>query len=104
MMMSWERSIRCSQSRTRRRHRIIQPKVRLTTHLRGSTFEALLIVGPTNDLDNEVEIACLVRQLETVVGAIGKKMFDPEPAFADTIQYRLGSGAVGDDCGGQIDH
>lgn len=70
----------------------------------GQNLEALLIIRPADDLDHEVEIGGFVHELEPVIGAIGEQMLDPRPALAHALQNRLGTGAVGDIGGRQIDH
>lgn len=42
----------------------------------GQNFKALLLIAASNDLDDEIQIACLVHEFEAVIGAIGEEMFD----------------------------
>lgn len=51
-------------------------------------LEAFLVVAAAHDLDDEVEIAGFVNELEPVVGAIGIQLLDPWPALADAIQVK----------------
>src|SRR6185437_11801041 len=67
-------------------------------------FEAFGRIGPSNDLDGEVEEGCLVHEPGAVVGAIGKEMLEPWPTFADAVEDHLGAGAVGDIGSGEVDH
>ena len=46
-------------------------------------LEALLVVGPADDLDDEVEIGGLVHEFQPVVGAVGEQVLHPGPALAD---------------------
>ena len=46
-------------------------RMRSRNHRRGSTG-CLLIIGSTNDLDNEVEPVGLVYEFELVLGGIGE--------------------------------
>jgi hypothetical protein len=57
-----------------------------------------------NDFQNELQVGGLVLELQPVVGSIGEQMLYPRPAFTDCIVDRLGSSAVGDVGGRQIDH
>lgn len=65
-------------------------------------LEAFLVAAPTDDLDDEIEIASLVHELEPVVGSIGEEMLHPGPALADAVEDRLRARAVGDIGGGQV--
>src|SRR5262245_39203828 len=46
-------------------------------------LEAWIAVEPTNDRDDEAEKGGLVQQRGAVIGAVGKQMLEPRPAFAD---------------------
>ena len=69
----------------------------------GKNFEALLVVGSADDLDDEVEIGGLVHELQPIVGAIGEQMLHPGPALADAVENDLCAGAVGDVGWRQVD-
>lgn len=58
-------------------------------------LESRFGVGTAHDLNHEVKEGGLVEQLATVVGAVGEEMFHPRPAFADSVEDRHCSGAVG---------
>lgn len=47
----------------------------------GQHLETLLAVGPTDDLDPEVEIGGFVYELLPVIGAIGEQMLDQWPSM-----------------------
>lgn len=72
-------------------------------HPSERALEASLIIGPGNDLDDEVEVSGLVHQFRPVIGAVGEEMLHPRPSLADGVQDRLGAGAVGDIGGGEVD-
>src|SRR3546814_11830094 len=55
----------------------------------GQNLEALLFFGPSDDLDDEVEIGGLVHEFEPIVGGIGEKMFHPGPAPAVAVDNSL---------------
>jgi hypothetical protein len=86
-MATWitasETSRRRSSSRTRRRQRIIQPKVRSTTQRRGT-------------ISNEVEEGGLVHQLRPVTARVGEEVLQPGPAATNGGQDRLRASAVRD--------
>ncbi len=67
-------------------------------------FEACLFIGAPDDFDDEVEEGGLVHELAPVIGAVGEKMLQPRPAFADRIEDHLGACGIGDIGGGQVDH
>src|SRR6476619_6215603 len=67
-------------------------------------LESLLVVGSTNDLDDEVKVGGLVHELQPVIGAVREQVLDPGPAFANAVQDRQGAGTVGDVGGGEVDH
>src|SRR5665213_393283 len=52
-------------------------------------LEPLLVVGPTDDLDHEVEIGGFVHELQPVISAVGEQMPYPGPTLADAVQDRL---------------
>lgn len=69
-------------------------------------LEALLVIAASNDLDGELQIAFLVRELEVFISAIGKEMFEfsasvhgyslriaPQP-YADELDGRVIVGSI----------
>lgn len=67
-------------------------------------LEAGLFVSAADDFKDEVTIGGSVHEAGTVICAVGEWMFEPGPALADSRDYGLGTGAVRDVGGGQIDH
>jgi len=91
-IMASETSRRCSYTCTRRRQRIIQPKVRSATHRRGRTWKPWGTFDLADRLDDEVEEGGLVRQRSEIIGAVGNEMFDPGPALTNGVENRLATG------------
>src|ERR1700691_3971192 len=58
-------------------------------------LEALLVVGPADDLDDKIEIGRFIHQVEPIVGAIGEQMLDPRPALADGTEDHVCSALAG---------
>ena len=58
--------------------------------------EALVIVGASDSLDEEVEIGGFVRQLEPFIGCVGEQVLQPGPALADGVQNWLCASAMAD--------
>ena len=46
---------------------------------RGKTLKPPLVVGSSDDLDDEVEVGGLVHELQPVIGAVGEQMLHPGP-------------------------
>lgn len=67
-------------------------------------MEALLVVAASDDLGDEVEEGGLVHQLQPIVGGVGEQVLHSRPALADTLQYDLGAGAVGNVGRREVDH
>src|ERR1700729_3557989 len=67
-------------------------------------LEALLVVGSSDDLDDEVEVGRLVHEFQPIIGGVGEPMLHPRPALANGVQDRRRAGAVGDVGGGEVDH
>src|ERR1700726_330490 len=55
-------------------------------------LEAWVVVDAPDDFDNEVLERRLVHELASIVGPVGKEMFQPRPAFADGVEDRLRAG------------
>ncbi len=98
-MLTWimapNTSRRLSWSRTRRRQRIIQPKVPFHHPAARQDVKALW-VGASDNLDDEVKEGGLVHQRRAVVARVGGEMFQPGPALPDGGEDRLGAHAVRD--------
>ena len=70
----------------------------------GQDLEARLFIGAPHYLEDEVAIDGSVREAGTVIGAIGEQVLEPGPPFADGCDHGLGTGAVEDVGGGEVDH
>lgn len=52
-------------------------------------LEALLVVAAAHHLDDAVDMARHVHEIEPVIGAVCEQVFDPWPALADALEYRF---------------
>src|SRR5918993_3321835 len=59
-------------------------------------LEALLVVRPADDLDDEVGIGRLVHEFEPVISRFGEQVLDPGPSSADGAEDCLGAGSIGE--------
>ncbi len=66
--------------------------------------EALLAGQTAHHLDHEIEERRPVEQRATVIGTIGKLVFDPRPALLEGVEYRHCAGRIGQLCGRQPYH
>ena len=67
-------------------------------------LEAGFGLDALDDLDDEVEIGRLIRQLPPVTGAVGEEFLEPGPALTDGLQDLLRSGTVGYSGRCEVDH
>lgn len=62
------------------------------------------MIASAGDLDDEIQIAGLVHELEAIIGSIGEEMLDPGPSLADVVEDGVGARAVRNVCGGEVHH
>jgi hypothetical protein len=61
------------------------------------------LVGPSDDLEDEISTGCGIHGAGAVIGAVGEQMPEPGLAPADRRYDRLRTGAVEEVRGGEID-
>jgi hypothetical protein len=78
-IMAFKTSMCFSQFRARRRQRVIQPKVRSTTHRRGRTLKPGSASILRTISDDEILERRLVHEFSAVICAVGEEMIELLP-------------------------